>query len=407
MCIKDAMLAHDHALGHYNIMKARDLSIDATRGKPGAGQVDLCKNALESLEDYRTLGGIDVRNYGGNDGLPEMKALFAEMLDVPAQNIIVGGNSSLNMMFDCVATLIHAGLWKVGQKFLCPSPGYDRHFAICEYFGLEMIPVAMTPEGPDIDAIAELALDSDVAGIWCVPVFSNPQGYVYSDETIMKLAKLPAAHPDFRLMWDNAYTVHHFKGRRPCPVNIFSECAKHGNTERPIVFTSFSKISIPGAAVVCMAAAEATLKLMRDRIAVQTIGPDKINQLRHVHFFRDLNGVLSHMEKHAAILLPKFEEAYSLLRFELAGTEASFTTPNGGYFISIETAPGCAKRVWQLCKDAGVVLTDAGATFPYGNDPRDTNLRLAPTFLSMEELEMGIEVLGAAVLLAEAERYCL
>jgi len=388
----------------YNMFKDRNITIDATRGKPGPEQVALCKEMLAPLEAYNSENGVDVLNYGGNDGLPEMKRLFGEMLGVPSDNIIVGGNSSLNMMFDCIATLIQSGLWKSGQKFLCPSPGYDRHFAVCEYFGLKMIPVAMTSDGPDMDTVEALAKDPEVAGMWCVPVFSNPQGYIYCNNTIGRLAKMQVSHPAFKLLWDDAYTVHHFAGKRPKPTNILKECTKYGNEDRPILFTSFSKISIPGAAVVCMAAAGESLKLMKKRINVQTIGPDKINQLRHMRFFKDLPGVMAHMSKHAEILAPKFEDAYSLLRFELLSTEATFTTPKGGYFISIETAPGLAKRVWQLCKNAGLMLTEAGATYPYGNDPNDSNLRFAPTFLSFEEIEQAIEVLGASIRLAEAER---
>jgi len=373
-----------------NIIKIQGEPIDATRGKPHETQVEL---ADMQITTYISENGTDVRNYGGNDGLPEMKRMFAQLLDVAPQNIIVGGNSSLNMMFDCVATLVMKGIWKPGQKFLCPAPGYDRHFAICEYFDLKMLTVPMTPAGPDMDVAEELAKDPDVVGMWSVPVFSNPQGYVYSDDTIKRLAKMPAANPAFRLLWDNAYPVHQFNGACPVIANILTECIACGHADRPIMFTSFSKISIPGAAVVCMAGHESALAVFRERIAVQTIGPDKINQLRHVQFFRDFAGVTAHMEKHADILRPKFELAYKML--EAAG--ANFTRPNGGYFISIETPKGCAKKVWQLCKDAGVLLTPAGATFPYGVDPADTNLRLAPTYLTLDELRRALEVLCAAI----------
>ena len=372
-------------------MKKLQRQIDATRGKPHETQVDLCREM--QAETYFSENGTDVRNYGGNDGLPEMKRLFAAMLNVPPENIIVGGNSSLNMMFDCVATLVLKCVWKPGQKFLCPAPGYDRHFAICEYFDLKMLAVPMTPRGPDMDIAEELAKDPDVVGMWNVPVFSNPQGYVYSDGTIKRLAKMSAANPAFKLLWDNAYPVHQFSGARPVTANIFTECVAGGHESRPVIFTSFSKISIPGAAVVCMAGHESALQIFRERIAVQTIGPDKINQLRHVHFFRDMDGITAHMEKHADILRPKFELACQML--ETAG--ANFTRPNGGYFISVETSPGCAKKVWQLCKDAGVLLTPAGATFPYGLDPNDTNLRLAPTYLTMDELRQVMEVLCEAI----------
>ena len=367
------------------------MNIDATRGKPHETQVELCKDM--KITTYLSENGTDVRNYGGNDGLPEMKRIFAQLLDIEPQNIIVGANSSLNMMFDCVATLILKGVWKAGQKFLCPAPGYDRHFAICEYFGLEMLTIPMTQTGPDMDITEELAKDPDVVGMWNVPVFSNPQGYVYSDDTIKRLAKMPAENPAFKLLWDNAYPVHQFVGERPKTANILTECANCGHESRPILFTSFSKISIPGAGVVCMAGHECALGIFRERLAVQTIGPDKVNQLRHVQFFRDIDGVTAHMEKHADILRPKFELACEML--EAVG--ANFVRPKGGYFISIETPPGCAKKVWQMCKDAGVTLTDAGATFPYGLDPADTNLRLAPSYLTMDELRQVMEVLCAAL----------
>jgi len=371
--------------------------IDATRGKPHETQVDLCGDM--QLSTYLSENDTDVRNYGGPDGLPEMKRLFAQLLDVAPGNIIVGGNSSLNMMFDCVATLVLKGVWKPGQKFICPAPGYDRHFAICEYFDLKMLTIPMTPTGPDMDMVEELAKDQDVVGMWNVPVFSNPQGYVYSDDTIKRLAKMPAANPNFKLLWDNAYPVHQFDGARPVTSNILAECEACGHESRPILFTSFSKISIPGAAVVCMAGHENALAIFRERIAVQTIGPDKINQLRHVQFFRDLDGVTTHMEKHAAILRPKFDLACE----KLEAVGASFTRPKGGYFISIETPPGCAKKVWQICKDNGVLLTAAGATFPYGIDPNDTNLRLAPTYLTMDELRRVMDVLCAAI---HSVRHC-
>ena len=385
---------------HYQALKARNLSINASRGRPHTSQVDLCSGMLSSLETHFSEDGADVRNYGGLDGIPEMKRIFAQILDVSPQNIIVGGNSSISMMFDCIAALIHKGIWAAGQKFLCPSPGYDKHFAICEYFGLKMLSVPMTLTGPDMDVTEALAKDPDVAGMWCVPVFSNPQGYIYSDETIRRLASMPTAHPSFRLLWDDAYSVHNFRGTRPKIANILHECTNCGNAARPLLFTSFSKISTPGAGVVCMAADENELKIFRERINIQTIGPDKINQLRHAHFFKDLSGVLAHMKKHANILRPKFERAYEVLETGLAGTGASFIQSDGGYFISIDTPPGCAKKVWQLCKEAGVLLTDAGATYPYGNDPLDTNLRLAPTGLSIDEIEQALEVLIVAVKLA-------
>lgn len=385
-------------MGRLEAIKAKNLSIDATRGKPNMEQVALCQDMLAPLDNFKAEDGTDVRNYGGSEGIPEMKRVFGEMLDLTPGEIIVGSNSSLHMMFDTISTLILTGAWDRSRiKFLCPSPGYDRHFAICEYFGIKMITVPMTPDGPDMDMVEELAKDPDVAGMWCVPVFSNPQGYIYSDDIIRRLAAIPTANPTFRILWDNAYTVHNFTGTRPMPVNILRECEKNGHGNRPVIFTSFSKISLAGGGVVCMAGSKSGLAPFRKRIAAQTIGPDKVNQLRHARYFKNLAGVEAHMEKHAKILAPKFQLVLDTFGRELAGTEATFTSPRGGYFVSVETPPGTAKAIRQLCKDAGVLLTDAGATFPYGVDPNDTNIRFAPTFLSMEELEQALEVFCLAV----------
>jgi len=392
-------------LEKYEAIKAKNLKIDATRGKPNAQQVALCDEMVNApLDDFIAEDGTDVRNYGGNDGIPEMKRIFAELLGVEISEVIVGGNSSLNMMFDCIATMILDKHWDASRaKFICPAPGYDRHFAVCEYFGIKMLTVPMTPEGPDMNAVKELVSDPDVVGMWCVPVFSNPQGYVYSDETIRRLAAMPAAHPAFKILWDDAYPVHYFSGKRPTPLNILNECRKNNNESRPIMFTSFSKISVAGAGIVCMAAAGESQAILRKRIFMQTIGPDKINQLRHARYFKNVKGVESHMQKHAEILRPKFERVIEIFSKEFYGTGATFTTPKGGYFISIETPPGCAKHVRQLCKDAGVLITEAGATFPYGNDPSDSNIRFAPTYLSIEELEQALEVFCLAVQIAAAE----
>ncbi|MCL2356252.1 MAG: aminotransferase class I/II-fold pyridoxal phosphate-dependent enzyme [Defluviitaleaceae bacterium] len=376
----------------------KKLSINATRGKPCAEQVALCDEMCNApLENFIAEDGTDVRNYGGADGIPEMKRIFAEMLRVDTGEVIVGGNSSLNLMFDFVATMMLEGKWKRGEKFICPVPGYDRHFSLCEYFGLEMISVPMTPNGPDLEATEELARDAGVAGMWCVPIFSNPQGYVYSSETVRRLAAMPTAHPHFRLLWDDAYPVHVFSGERPVLPRILQECRTAGDESRPVLFTSFSKISVAGAGVTCLAAAGETAALVRRRISMQTIGPDKVNQLRHARYFGDLAGVDAHMKKHAEILRPKFELALETFSRELADTGATFTSPRGGYFISVETPPGCAKRVFELCRDEGVLITEAGATFPHGIDPADTNLRFAPTFLSVEELAQTLEVFCAAI----------
>jgi DNA-binding transcriptional MocR family regulator len=388
----------------YENLKSKNLKIDATRGKPNTQQVALCDEMYQKpFENYRAEDGTDVRNYGGSDGIPEMKRIFAELLGVSEGEIIVGGNSSLNMMFDCITTMILSGLWNASTaKFICPSPGYDRHFSVCEYFGIKMLTVPMTPEGPDMDAVEKLALDPEVSGMWCVPVFSNPQGYTYSDETIRRLAAMPSANPAFKILWDDAYTVHCFNGSRPTPLNILEECKKNNNEARPIMFTSFSKISVAGAGVACMAAAGESQKILRKRITAQTIGPDKVNQLRHARFFKNAKGVENHMQKHAEILRPKFELCIKTFTEKLQGTNATFTKPKGGYFISVEI-PNKAKRVRKLCKDAGVQITEAGATYPYGNDPNDSNLRFAPTYLSMEELAQALEVFCVAIQLASAE----
>ncbi|MCL2386571.1 MAG: aminotransferase class I/II-fold pyridoxal phosphate-dependent enzyme [Defluviitaleaceae bacterium] len=402
-------------LKQYEEIKAKNLKIDATRGKPNTQQVALCNDMLNApLKSFQAEDGTDVRNYGGNDGIPEIKRLFADLLGVDTKEVIVGGNSSLNMMFDCVATMVLAGQWTAQPlsadktrheardvKFICPAPGYDRHFAICEYFGIKMLTVPMTPTGPDMNEVEKLAQDPDVVGMWCVPVFSNPQGYIYSDDTIRRLASMQTAHPHFRILWDDAYTIHHFTGERPTPLNILTESRKAGNESRPIMFTSFSKISIAGAGIVCLAAAGDALATLRKRFSAQTIGPDKTNQLRHAQYFKTVADIQAHMQKHAAILHPKFELAISTFAKKLP-PPATFTTPNGGYFISVEI-PNQAKRVRQLCKDAGVLITEAGATFPYNTDPNNSNLRFAPSFLSMEDLEIAVEVFCLAVQIAVNE----
>jgi len=285
-------------------------------------------------------------------------------------------------------------------KFLCPVPGYDRHFAICEYLNLEMLTVPMNETGPDMDAVESLAKDPDVVGIWCVPVFSNPQGFVFSDETVRRLAEMPTANANFKILWDNAYTIHHFHGERPVIPNILTECERNGYATRPIMFTSFSKITLPGGAVACLAANPACLEVFRKRINVQTIGPDKVNQLRHVRYFKNVADIEAHMKKQAEIMRPKFQFVVEEFAKHLPQTGAKFTSPTGGYFVAVETQPGKARRVQELCKDAGVLITDAGAVFPYGNDPSDSHLRFAPSFLSMAELERAVEVFCLAVQLA-------
>jgi DNA-binding transcriptional MocR family regulator len=403
---------YDSCLAQYKNFQSQKLTINMSRGKPHAEQLAFSHEMLTAFSrgftaegGFLAEDGTDCRNYGGLYGIPEMKRLFAEILDVDPSSVTVGGNSSLNMMFDCVAAF-RERIWDKKIKFICPVPGYDRHFAMCEYFDIEMIPVEMTEAGPDMDAVERLAADPSVAGMWCVPVFSNPQGYTYSDETVGRLAAMPAANPHFRLFWDNAYAVHHFRGERPRLLNIFAECARPENNraDRPLAFTSFSKISFAGSAVAAVAASPRNLSILRNRLKFQTVGPDKINQLTHARYFKNLSGVLAHMEKLADILRPKFETAEDIFTRRLGGTGiADWYTPDGGYFISFNTLDHCAKRTVALCAEAGVETTGAGATYPYGNDPRDRNIRIAPSYLTAGELRAALEVFCCAVRLAALE----
>ena len=393
----------------------RNLKLDMSRGKPGADQLDLCGAMMNCLakDDYMSSNNIDCRNYGGVDGIPEMKQLFAAILETDRDEVIVGGNSSLKMMFDNIAVNVSHGVrdgvpWQQQGtiKFICPVPGYDRHFSICQYFHIEMIPVEMTPDGPDMDTVERLvASDPLIKGMWCVPVFSNPDGYVYSDEVVRRIANLKPAAVDFRIYWDNSYTIHHFSGERPVIPNILRECEKAGNPHMPLIFTSFSKISFPGAAVAAIASSKSNCEFIRKRLTIQTIGPDKLNQLRHVRFFKDLNGVLAHMEKMAEILRPKFEVVLNTLQTELSGKGvAAWTTPSGGYFVSLNTEEGCTNRTVDLCKNAGIVMTGAGATFPYGKDPLDRNIRIAPSYPPIDELKTAMEVFCVCVQIAAIEK---
>ncbi|MDR0293437.1 MAG: aminotransferase class I/II-fold pyridoxal phosphate-dependent enzyme [Oscillospiraceae bacterium] len=395
--------------------KARGLKLNMTRGVPSKAQLDLSRGLLTCLGDgdYLSEGGADCRSYGILDGLPEMKRIFAELLELTPGEVIVGGNSSLALMFDNVASNMSRGVredlpWAAQGhvKFLCPSPGYDRHFTICDYFHIEMIPVATTDTGPDMDEVERLvSSDPLIKGIWCVPVFSNPAGAVYSDETVRRFANLkPAAH-DFRIYWDNAYAIHQFSGGKRQIPNIVRECAKAGNPHMPMVFASFSKVSFPGAAVSCIASSEENCEYIKKRLTAQTIGPDKLRQLMHVRFFGGAEGVYAHMRKHAEILRPKFELVEETLQKNLSGLEGcEWTTPEGGYFVSFDAPEGCAKRVAALCAGAGVALTPAGATWPGGRDPKDRNIRIAPTFPPLEELRTAMEVFYNAVLLAASEK---
>lgn len=401
----------------YEDYQKQKLSLDMSRGKPSPEQLDLAMGMLDVLgSDDKLISedGADLRNYGGLDGIPEAKKLFAEMLEVSPKEIIIGGNSSLVMMHDTVSrAMLHGVLgsekpWGKlpAVKFLAPSPGYDRHFAICELFGIEMITVDMLPDGPDMDTIEKLvAQDDAIKGIWCVPKYSNPDGITYSDEVVDRFARMKTKANDFRIFWDNAYAVHHLTDKADPLKNIMTACKEAGNPDRVFIFGSTSKISFAGAGVAAMAASEANLQFIRKQLSIQTIGPDKINQLRHVRFFENMDKLKAHMAKHAAILKPKFDTVLQILEAELGDKQiASWNKPNGGYFISLNTMDGCAKEVVQLAKEAGVTLTNAGATFPYGKDPRDRNIRIAPSYPSLGELKTAIEILCLCVQLASIKK---
>jgi len=394
--------------------KGRKLNM--TRGVPSEEQLSLCNEMLTCLsaDDYIAANGTDCRNYGGVDGIPEMKKIFADLLDLSPEEVIVGGNSSLSLMFENIASNMSHGVrdgvpWQSQGhiKFLCPAPGYDRHFTICKYFHIEMIQVAMGKDGPNMDAVEEaVSSDKMIKGIWCVPKYSNPTGIVYSDETVERFAKLKPAADDFRIYWDNAYFIHDLGPSKTSIPNIIRLCEEAGNPNMPLVFASFSKVSFAGASVSCIASSKSNCDYIRQRLTVQTIGPDKICQLRHARFFKDSSGVMAHMKKQAAILNPKFKLVSDTLHSELDGLNiAEWTEPKGGYFISFNSLKGCAKRIVALCAEAGVALTPAGATYPNGNDPNDRNIRIAPTFPPINELAEALEIFCAAVKLASAEKY--
>ena len=393
-----------------------ELKLDMSRGKPSTEQLNLSMDMLKTIvsnDDCKTADGLDCRNYGVLTGIPEIKEMFAELLGVEENEIMVGGNSSLNMMFDTVSAMMTANVnggtpWaKLDKvKWLCPAPGYDRHFGITEYFGIEMITVPMTSQGPDMDMVEELVSnDSSIKGIWCVPKYSNPQGITYSDETVTRFAKLKPAADDFRIIWDNAYAIHDIAEQGDTLLNIMDECKKYGNEDLPIIFASTSKITFPGAGVACMAASEKNMKFFLKKYTIQTIGYDKMNMLRHVKFFGNYQGLLAHMQKHRAVLEPRFKAVTDKLDAELSGLGiAQWVNPKGGYFVSVDVLEGCAKRVVQLCKDAGVVLTGAGATYPYGKDPKDSNIRLAPTLPPVEELEIAMNLFCLSTKIAALEK---
>jgi DNA-binding transcriptional MocR family regulator len=399
----------------YDAFKTRGLKLDMTRGKPSAEQLDLADGLFTAVtgDDYRAADGTDTRNYGGLDGLPEMKAIFAEMLETTPAQVIVGGNASLQMMHDTIVrALTHgvpdgAGPWgREAPKFICPSPGYDRHFAICEHLGIEMITVDIDAAGPDMDRVERLvASDPHVKGMWCVPKYSNPTGVTYSDEVVRRLAGMKTAAADFRLFWDNAYVVHDLYPEGDRLANILSAATAAGHPNRPLVFAWTSKFSLAGAGVAAMAASSANIDDARKHAAIQTIGPDKVNQLRHARFFRDLAGVRAHMARHAALLRPKFEAVTRIFEAELGGKRvAEWTRPRGGYFISLDTPDGCASAVVKLADQAGVKLTGAGATYPYGKDPRDRNIRIAPSLPPLAQVELAMQVVAVCVQIAAGAR---
>ncbi|MGA4848761.1 aminotransferase class I/II-fold pyridoxal phosphate-dependent enzyme [Streptomyces sp. G5(2025)] len=405
----------ERARKDYAELAARGLSLDLTRGKPAPEQLDLSEDLLSLPGGRHTAAdGTDVRNYGGLQGLPELREIFAELLQVPAAQLLALGNSSLELMHDC---LVHAFLgvlpgatsrWVDQERvaFLCPVPGYDRHFALCQRFGIDMIPVPMTADGPDMDEVERLAAENPaVKGIWCVPKYSNPDGVVYSDETVARLARMETAAPDFRIFWDNAYAVHHLTDEPAELADLLGACAEAGNPDRAFVFGSTSKITAAGAGVAFFGSSPANVTWLLANNQKRSIGPDKINQLRHALFLRDADGVRAHMERQRALLQPKFEAVARILEAELGGTGlATWTSPKGGYFVTLQVPDGCAKDVVRRAAEAGIVLTPAGATHPYGDDPRDAVIRVAPSYPGLAELEQAMYGLTVCVRLAGYEQ---
>ena len=417
MTREELLALQEQLIAEYNDAKAKGLKLDMSRGKPATDQLDMFMDFMDTLNAgscLKTEAGVDARNYGGLDGIPEAKKLVGDLMGVSADNVIVCGNSSLNIMYDTVSRSMTHGVmgstpWcKLDKvKFLCPAPGYDRHFAVTQHFGIELITVPMTPQGPDMDMVEKLVeADAAVKGIWCVPKYSNPQGYSYSDETVRRMAALKPAAEDFRIYWDNAYALHHlYDDKQDEILEILSECEKAGNPDMVYEFCSTSKISFPGSGIAAIISSKANLDAIRKSMTIQTIGYDKINQLRHVRYFKNADGVKAHMRKHADLIRPKFETVLNVLDKELSGLGiGEWTKPIGGYFISFDTCEGCAKAVVAKCKEAGVVLTGAGATYPYKNDPMDCNIRIAPTYPTKEEMAMAAELFALCVKLVTVEK---
>ena len=401
----------------YKKYQDMDLRLDMSRGKPCREQLDISMGMMDALNSEADLScedGTDCRNYGVLTGIHEAKVLLGDMMENNPDNIIIYGNSSLNVMYDTIARAMTHGImgntpWcKLDKvKFLCPVPGYDRHFAITEYFGIEMIPVPMSPDGPDMDMVEKLVSEDDsIKGIWCVPKYSNPQGYSYSDETVRRFARLKPAAKDFRIFWDNAYGIHHlYDDKEDYLVEILAECKKVGNPDMVYKFASTSKISFPGSGIACLATSPNNMEDIMKQLNHQTIGHDKVNQLRHVRFFKDIHGMTEHMKKHAAIIRPKFEVVLSTLDNRLGGLGiGEWTRPIGGYFISFDAMEGCAKAIVEKAKKAGVIMTPAGATWPYGKDPHDSNIRIAPTYPNIEDLKLAAELFTLCVRLVSAKK---
>ena len=405
---------HEELLREYAQYQGRSLKLNMSRGKPGADQLALSMQMLEPLDNYKSDEGTDALNYGLLEGVIEARKLFADLMGMPVELVLAGGNASLNMMFDAISRAFCFGVsgckpWcKLDKvKFLCPAPGYDRHFTICETFGIEMIPVAMKDDGPDMDEIERLtAADDCIKGMWCVPMYSNPDGITYSDEVVKRLGALKPAAKDFRIFWDNAYCVHHLDmDDHDELANIYEACTAEGNEDMVYIFSSTSKITFPHGGICAMAASPANIAHAQKYLSAQIISYDKINQLRHARFLKDKAGVLAHMAKHAAILKPKFHMVLDTLQAKLTPLGIGrWAKPKGGYFVSVYLPEGCAKRTVQLCKECGVELTGAGAPFPYGKDPQDSNIRIAPSFPPVAELQQAMEVFCLAATIAAAEK---
>ncbi|WP_080873817.1 aminotransferase class I/II-fold pyridoxal phosphate-dependent enzyme [Oceanobacillus timonensis] len=406
---------HDKTKKEFDAIKQQNLSLNMARGKPSAEQLELSLGLLDSVNSENIGDNYSILNYGMVDGIPEAKALFKKLLEVDTEEILIGGNASLNIMHDLISKALIKGVidsetpWNTEDKvkFICPVPGYDRHFTICEQYDIEMISVDMLEDGPDMDKVEELVRnDASIKGMWSVPKYSNPEGITYSDDVVERLAKMETKATDFKIFWDNAYAIHNLTDQPPRLKNILEACKKHGNPDRVFMFASTSKMTFPGSGVAVVAASKENINFIKQQLSVQTIGPDKVNQLRHVRFFKNYDNMLEHMKKHAEIMKPKFDTVIEILHSKLDAHDiATWTEPDGGYFISLNTMDNCASEVISLAKEAGVTLTGAGAAFPYGKDPRDRNIRIAPSFPSLEEVEKAIDVLCICIILVSTEKF--